>query len=132
MSLARISAHLIQIFNLCFMDRAFRVKVLKVLVLFVRTHRVMRVWGRGGIGRRRGLKILRLRSCGFESHRPHQLFSFFLPYFTCRNASILIRKYSSRALSVAKCKKAGLTGAITLQQLTKKFSCDLNVTSLMM
>ena len=33
----------------------------------------MRSWGRGGIGRRSGLKIRRLRSCGFESHRPHQI-----------------------------------------------------------
>lgn len=28
--------------------------------------------GRGGIGRRRGLKILRRKACGFEPHRPYQ------------------------------------------------------------
>ena len=115
-----VSAHLIQIFNLCFMDRAFRVKVLKVLVLFIRAYRVMRVWGRGGIGRRRGLKILRLRSCGFESHRPHQLFSSFLPYFTSGNVNILVRKNSSIALSVAKCKKACLTGVTDFARYAKK------------
>ena len=30
------------------------------------------VWGRGGIGRRSGLKIRRRKACGFESHRPYQ------------------------------------------------------------
>ena len=28
-------------------------------------------WGRGGIGRRRGLKILRRKACGFEPRRPY-------------------------------------------------------------
>jgi hypothetical protein len=28
-------------------------------------------WGRGGIGRRTGLKIRVLTECGFESHRPY-------------------------------------------------------------
>ena len=32
------------------------------------------VWGRGGIGRRSGLKIRRRKACGFESHRPYQDF----------------------------------------------------------
>ena len=33
---------------------------------------VVREWERGGIGIRSGLKIRRLRACGFESHRSYQ------------------------------------------------------------
>lgn len=32
----------------------------------------MLMWGRGGIGIRRGLKILGREACGFESRRPYQ------------------------------------------------------------
>ncbi len=42
------------------------------LAFFAKVNSVVREWERGGIGIRSGLKIRRLRACGFESHRSYQ------------------------------------------------------------
>ncbi len=59
-----------------------RVSGFVLLLLLLAGNGDARAWGRGGIGIRSGLKIRRLRSCGFESHRPYQ-FTWFESWFSC-------------------------------------------------
>ena len=84
---------------------------------------VYAAWGCSSVGRALPPQG---RGRGFDSLHLHHSFSSFLPYSTCRNANILIRKNSSIALSVAKCKKACLTGAILCNNLPEKISCNKN------
>ena len=84
---------------------------------------VYAAWGCSSVGRALPPQG---RGRGFDSLHLHHLFSSFLSYSTSENVNILMRKNSSIALSVAKCEKACLTGAILCNNLPEKISCNKN------
>jgi hypothetical protein len=55
--------------------------------------------GRGGIGRRAGLKIRFRKECGFDSHRPHQLFAAMM--ISCEKSSTVNRFLEVIRLDIA-------------------------------